>query len=265
MTLSIVQTNAAILTFTGTLVANTVIMLPPMSGRWVVSNQTVGGFSLSLQAKAMVPVVVAAASQSTHLYYTDGQNVFDASQSTTAIAGAIAAYVQAYLPAGAIQEFAMNTPPVGWLACDGSAVSRSGNFGLFTAIGVIWGAGDGVTTFNLPDFRGTFRRAWDNGKGIDPGRVFGSYQADNFASHTHLQNSHAHGVTDPGHSHNYTSNSQTFNAASGTNGVSEPLFSQATGTVATGVSINAGTAVNQATGGTETTVKNFATLVCIRT
>lgn len=43
--------------------------------------------------------------------------------------------------------------PAGWLECDGSAVSRAAHADLFAAIGDAYGAGDGATTFNLPDFR----------------------------------------------------------------------------------------------------------------
>lgn len=57
-------------------------------------------------------------------------------------------------PAGIISPFAGPTPPVGWLACDGAAVSRAGFPALFTAIGTTWGAGDGSTTFNLPNLKG---------------------------------------------------------------------------------------------------------------
>lgn len=45
-------------------------------------------------------------------------------------------------------------PPAGWLLCDGSAVSRTVYAALFAALGVVYGAGDGSTTFNLPDLRG---------------------------------------------------------------------------------------------------------------
>jgi len=44
------------------------------------------------------------------------------------------------------------TPPAGWLLCDGSAVSRTTFSNLFNAIGVLYGVGDGSTTFNLPKF-----------------------------------------------------------------------------------------------------------------
>ncbi|MBI1860370.1 MAG: tail fiber protein [Deltaproteobacteria bacterium] len=52
--------------------------------------------------------------------------------------------------AGQIVAFGMNPPPLGWLPCDGSPVSRQTYSSLFSAIGTTYGAGDGSTTFNLP-------------------------------------------------------------------------------------------------------------------
>ncbi|MGR2681047.1 phage tail protein [Chromobacterium haemolyticum] len=77
---------------------------------------------------------------------------------------------------GLVGHFAMPYAPPGWLKCDGSPASRSTYPGLFAAIGTTYGAGDGVTTFNLPDLRGEFIRGWDYGNGADSGRVFGSWQ-----------------------------------------------------------------------------------------
>ena len=61
-------------------------------------------------------------------------------------------------PAGVINTFAGDSTkvPKGWLLCDGSAVSRTEYPRLFEAIGTLYGAGDGETTFNLPDLRGKF-------------------------------------------------------------------------------------------------------------
>lgn len=81
-------------------------------------------------------------------------------------------------PYGAVMWFARSTAPAGWLKANGAAVSRTAYAELFTAIGTTFGAGDGTTTFNLPDLRGEFVRAWDDAKGTDAGRVFGSSQAD---------------------------------------------------------------------------------------
>jgi microcystin-dependent protein len=57
------------------------------------------------------------------------------------------------VPLGAILPLAHNsTLPTGYLLCDGSAVSRTLFSDLFSAIGTTYGAGDGSTTFNLPDY-----------------------------------------------------------------------------------------------------------------
>lgn len=47
-----------------------------------------------------------------------------------------------------------DTPPTGWLICDGSAISRTTYADLFAIIGTTYGAGDGSTTFNLPNLKG---------------------------------------------------------------------------------------------------------------
>lgn len=86
---------------------------------------------------------------------------------------------------GQVAAFAANSAPAGWLRCNGSNVSRTTYSRLFASIGTLYGAGDGSTTFGLPDLRGQFVRGWDNGAGVDPSRVFGSGQADGFASHKH--------------------------------------------------------------------------------
>ncbi len=55
---------------------------------------------------------------------------------------------------GQITMYGGATAPAGWLICDGSAVSRTSYSALFTVIGTTFGAGDGSTSFNLPDMRG---------------------------------------------------------------------------------------------------------------
>ena len=57
------------------------------------------------------------------------------------------------LPSGSMIHFAGNVVPAGFLVCNGAAVSRTDYANLFTAIGTLYGAGDGSTTFNLPDAR----------------------------------------------------------------------------------------------------------------
>lgn len=78
-----------------------------------------------------------------------------------------------------------NKVPAGYLIEDGSAVGRVAYATLFAAIGTTYGAGDGATTFNLPDSRGEFWRGLDLGRGVDPGRAIGSAQLDALEQHGH--------------------------------------------------------------------------------
>lgn len=59
---------------------------------------------------------------------------------------------------GSIVAFPTSSEPVGFLFCDGRAVSRTFYSQLFAKVGTMYGVGDGSTTFNLPDFRGQFLR-----------------------------------------------------------------------------------------------------------
>lgn len=79
-------------------------------------------------------------------------------------------------PEGMVSAFARATAPAGWLKANGAAVSRTAYANLFAAIGTTFGAGDGFNTFNLPDLRGEFIRGWDDARGVDVGRQFGSWQ-----------------------------------------------------------------------------------------
>lgn len=63
-------------------------------------------------------------------------------------------FVAMAMPIGAVLDFAGATAPDGWLICDGRLVSRTTYSQLFAAIGTVWGAGDGSTTFRLPPTSG---------------------------------------------------------------------------------------------------------------
>ena len=90
------------------------------------------------------------------------------------------------VPAGAVMAFAMNGAPTGWLAADGSNVSRTTYSSLFSAIGTTYGSGDGATTFALPDLRGYFvRGSGTNSDGTAAG-TFAAKQADEVGPHAHL-------------------------------------------------------------------------------
>lgn len=110
---------------------------------------------------------------------------------------------------GQVAQFATPTAPTGWLACNGAAVSRATYSALFTAIGTLYGVGDGSTTFNLPDCRDEFVRGW-TGSSASVGTKF----AQSIQSHTHTattagSGSHSHSgvITSAGsHSHGASTN-----------------------------------------------------------
>lgn len=89
---------------------------------------------------------------------------------------------------GDVKFTAGSAAPTGWIKADGSELSRTTYADLFSVVGITYGGGDGITTFNVPDLRGEFIRGWDDGRGEDAGRDLGSWQADELKSHTHSLN-----------------------------------------------------------------------------
>jgi hypothetical protein len=161
----------------------------------------------------------------------------------------------AAVPAGSVFYFANSTVPTGFLKANGAAISRSTYSVLFAVIGTLFGAGDGSTTFNLPDLRGEFIRGWDDSRGVDSGRTQGSFQDQAYLSHSH-------GVSDPGHAHtlNYFTPLLGGDNDRGTLGssfsVDNPVQPTTLGS-GTGISI-------QNSGGSETRPRNIALLACIK-
>jgi microcystin-dependent protein len=163
---------------------------------------------------------------------------------------------------------------MGWLVCDGRAISRTTYALLFNVVGVTFGAGDGSTTFNLPDMRGCVpgmagKPSFSNGAGdVNPtSNAIGTYlgeqrhklNIDEMPSHTHgsvnvsgnsngdgyttSNGAHDHTITDLGHVHTYRfPTSQGILSAGGPNQVAEDQFASAsevlTSNATTGITIN---------------------------
>jgi microcystin-dependent protein len=163
--------------------------------------------------------------------------------------------------AGMVAFFAMNTAPSGWLDADGSAVSRTTYAALFAAIGTTFGSGDGSTTFNLPDMRGEFPRGWDDGRGVDSGRAFGSAQLDQMQKITG-------GVTGEA----FTVNSGASSSASGAMSIGASAGATVSKTTVAGRgwnglgfdSANSPNARVSSTTSGETRARNVALLACIK-
>jgi microcystin-dependent protein len=127
-------------------------------------------------------------------------------------------------PVGSTMPWPSVTPPTGWLLADGSNVSRTTYAALFAVVGTTFGAGDGSTTFAVPDLRGKFILGAGQGSGLT-NRVLAASggeeahaltSAENAAhthtlsAHTHSMSAHTHSIAagqfshnhgDPGHTH----------------------------------------------------------------
>ncbi|WP_245267736.1 phage tail protein [Rhizobium sp. 2MFCol3.1] len=202
------------------------------------------------------------------VWYQDRAN-HTGTQDVATISG-LQAVLDAIVPAGTYIDFAGATAPAGYLVADGSAKSRTTYARLFGVIGTVYGAGDGSTTFNLPDMRGEFRRGLDGGRGVDTGRTLGSAQASQNLAHTHTitDPGHAHSVYDPGHGHSI---SGYGDIEMGTQDVGNRRHVRGTGAMytnaaATGIGIYAAvTGITIASnGGTEARPRNVSALVCIK-
>ncbi|MCE5211861.1 MAG: phage tail protein [Deltaproteobacteria bacterium] len=109
---------------------------------------------------------------------------------------------------GLVAPFPIGTPPVGWLECDGSSLSRTTYANLFAVLGTTYGNAD-ASHFYLPDYRGQFLRGWAHGQTTDPdkasrtnrgdgtgGDVVGAKQTSQVVAHDHgSTGSHSHTTT----------------------------------------------------------------------
>lgn len=118
-------------------------------------------------------------------------------------------------PTGSLTMWAgaVASPPTGWLACNGANVSRSTYSTLFGVIGTTWGAGDGSTTFGLPNLLNRFPVGAGDTYAL---AATGGSATAVVVSHTHTATSV---VTDPGHTHTpVTSTSKVTNGVNGSGG-----------------------------------------------
>ena len=172
VTMTTLQAAYPIITITGTLTANSTLIVPSQVNEWIFSNQTSGAYTLTVKTAAGTGVVITAGSS--QYTWSDGTNVYFANASAVTSfntrTGAIvlnSTDVVSALgftpynetnpnnygpPTGTLIQFAGTSVPTGYLLCPLAVtnVSRTTYSALFAAIGTTWGVGDGSTTFGLP-------------------------------------------------------------------------------------------------------------------
>ena len=160
------------------------------------------------------------------------------------------------VPAGVVVYHAANIAPTGFLKANGASLSTTTYADLFAVIGYTFGGSGG--SFSVPDLRGEFLRAWDDSRGIDSGRSFGSSQSEDFGSHDHnmfynAMSGYTGSWTNPGPTdavfvHTYGASDFAYRMMSAGNSSSYVPTRGATSD----------------TGGTETRPRNVALLACIK-
>lgn len=173
---------------------------------------------------------------------------------------------QGGVPSGAVFCMAVAIVPSGYLECNGAAVSRTGYAALFAVIGTQYGAGNGSSTFNLPDLRGEFVRGYDHGRGIDSGRsISATPQSDQNKQHNHTASS---SVNDSGHVHGTTFDNKKYFPGGGSTTITyggagnypADIFSMSSATTGVTVATSIGN-----DGGGETRPRNIAMMYVIKT
>ena len=193
------QALNAVIVLTGAATQSQVIQIPAgISGIYLFRNWTTGGYFAALQTAAGGSSVFA--SPGTQIAaFCDGTDVFPLDQSQT--------------PPGTVLASLSPTVPAGFVLCYGQLLSRAAYPGIYMAIGTAFGAGDGSTTFQMPDFRGTTLAGADNMGGAarniltsfgNNGQSLGAMggEQSHVLSVAELA-AHNHGITDPGHGHSY--------------------------------------------------------------
>lgn len=145
------------------------------------------------------------------------------------------------VPTGTIMPFAGTVVPDGWVLCNGAAINRTANALLYTAIGTIYGIGNGSTTFNVPDLRGRTVFGLDNMGGTAAGRLTtaGGISVNNTLGATGGNQALSIAVANlPAHSHSFTGTAVTTSSNSHSHTYQDAYFAEASSIIGGSVGSN---------------------------
>jgi microcystin-dependent protein len=129
----------------------------------------------------------------------DSSELADAPTQMDAMARAVAAALYFVGELRCLAGAAAPTPQ--WLLCDGAAIGRTAYAKLYAAIGVVYGVGDGSTTFNLPDLRGRAPVGTGSGTGLSARAVGAKWGVESIVLATAQLPAHSHPVSETAHNH----------------------------------------------------------------
>ena len=165
------------------------------------TSPSAGTANISITAASNVTVTQTGYACANPISVTDGSNIGIGTTSnaygrrfiqTTAPTGACngdiwydtsASGSSSNVPAGTVIYYAASSAPTGYLKANGASLSTTTYATLFASIGYTFG-GSGAS-FSVPDLRGEFARGWDDARGVDSGRAFGSFQDHQLQLHSH--------------------------------------------------------------------------------
>jgi microcystin-dependent protein len=144
------QAGVAAVTTTGTqTLTNKTLTSPAITDATITGTTTATSGTIALGTNASAITADSKTISAAEVGYLDGVTSAVQTQINTANTA-----ITNNTPVGAVTMWVAADAPTGWTLCQGQAISRSTFGSLFTVIGTTYGAGDGSTTFNLPDLRG---------------------------------------------------------------------------------------------------------------
>src|ERR1043166_4639338 len=170
--------------FGGTLTSDLTVIVPRTGKFWLFVNRTAGNFGLLVKTPTGIAVSIPQGTEKLVFCEHGTDNLMRLDRNDV----------------GTVLDYAGTSAPPGTFECDGSAISRARYPDLFSKIGTTWGAGDGSTTFNLPNLKdtGRFRRSRSSSAAV------GTYQSNQVVSHIHSVAASGSATTDAGGGHSHS-------------------------------------------------------------